>query len=148
MKINEIKNHQYYHGSYTEMPVGTILTARGENYHNDWSDTDFYNILEYYRPSNKLAHKDSVFMVADEDDIDLAGGATDYMFTLVPLGKVSKHDLNWSSEISSLVSDGHDVNSKEVKKAALNYWNSVPHHDENVWEYLTPKAKIIKVEEY
>ncbi len=33
-------------------------------------------------------------------------------------------------------------------QAAKNYWNGVPHHDENVWEYLTPKAEILKVEEY
>ena len=32
--------------------------------------------------------------------------------------------------------------------AAANYWNGTPHYNEQVWEYLTPFAKIISVEEY
>ena len=87
-------------------------------------------------------------MVADPDDIDLAGGATDYMLTVVPLGPVQKHDINWGSEISMLVGDGYDIKSPEIMDAAKNYWNGVPHYNESVWEYLTTSAKVIKVEEY
>jgi hypothetical protein len=47
-----------------------------------------------------------------------------------------------------LLSDGHDMLSKQVQEAALNYWNGVPHYNESVWEYLTPQAKILAVEEY
>ena len=141
-------NTIFYHGSNKHLPVGTILMPRGKDYERDYKDTDFYSVLEYYRPNDKLEHKDSVFMVSNEDDIDLAGGGTEYIFTVKPLGKVSKHDLNWSSEISCLISDGFDIESDEIKNAAYNYWNGVPHHDENVWEYLVPKAKIINVEEY
>lgn len=138
----------YYHGSYTYLAPGTILSPRNQDYEQDWQHTDFYNVLEKYRPANKPAHKDSVFMVSDPDDIDLAGGGTDWIFTLQPLGPVSKHDLNWSSEISMLKSDGFDDESPEVEQAAKNYWMGVPHHNESVWEYLTPRAKILTVEEY
>lgn len=148
MRLFEITNNTFYHGSNKHLLVGTILTPRGDEYHDDYKNSDFYMALEYHRPSNKPAHKDSVFMVSNEDDIDLAGGGTEFMFTVEPIGKISKHDMNWSSEISSLISYGYDIKSDEVKKAALNYWNGVPHHDENVWEYLVPKAKIVKVEEY
>jgi hypothetical protein len=148
MRLFEIKQSNFYHGSNNYLEVGTILTPRGDKYHDDYKGSDFYVALEYYRPKNKLAHKNAVFMVADEDDIDLVGGGTEYMFTVQPIGKISKHDLNWSSEISSLMADGYDIKSEEVKKAATNYWNGIPHHDDNVWEYLVPKAKIIKVEEY
>jgi hypothetical protein len=147
MRLFEIEQ-KYYHGSNNSLPVGTILTPRGDSYHEDYKNSDFYMALEYYRPNDKLAHKNAVFMVANEDDIDLAGGGTEYMFTVEPIGKISKHDMNWSSEISSLMSDGYDIESDEVKNAVTKYWNGVPHHDENVWEYLAPKAKIIKVEDY
>ena len=137
----------YYHGSMEELPVGTILTPR-DNYAANWANTDFYNVLEHYKPEGMLSHNQAVFMVSEEDDIDLAGGGTDWFFIVQPIGKIEKHDLNWSSEISMLMSEGHDVDSDEVEEAAANYWNGVPNINESVWEYLSPKAKILHVEEY
>ena len=146
VKINEVITY-YYHGSNVELPVGTVLQPR-DDYENDWGNTSFYAALEHYRPKNMLSHRESVFMVSNEDDIDLAGGGTEFMFTVVPIGKIERHDINWGSEISGLIDDGLPINHPKIKNAALNYWNGVPHTDEQVWEYLTPKAKIIAVEEY
>jgi hypothetical protein len=138
----------YYHGSMEHLPVGTILKPRGTDYEASWGNTAFYAVLERYRPSHMLGHKHTVFMVSDTDDVDLAGGGTEWLFTVKPLGPVSKHDMNWSSEISMLTDDGHDMDSPQVKKAAENYWQGVPHPNESVWEYLTPAAEILKVEAY
>jgi hypothetical protein len=146
MKLFELER-KYYHGSYEALPVGTMLTAR-DDYENDWNNTSFYSALEAYRPSSMLAHKQSVFMVSDPDDIDLAGGATDFMLTVQPLGRVERHDINWGSEISMLIDQGYDIDSTEVKNAADAYWSGKPHPNESVWEYLTPKAKVVKVEDY
>lgn len=145
-RISELSKKKYFHGSGIELPVGTILVPQ-ENYEANWQHIDFYPILEKYRPKNMLAHKDAVFMCDNEDDVDLAGGSTEYLFTVVPLGKVEKHDLNWSSEISCLVGD-NPKDWNKIKEAADNYWAGVPHFNESVWEYLTPSAKILKVEEY
>lgn len=147
MKIQDL-TPTFYHGSSTYLDPGTILTPRNQDYEQDWQHTDFYNVLEKYRPTNKPAHKNSVFMVADPDDIDLAGGGTDWIFTVQPLGPVSKHDINWSSEISVLKSDGYSDDSSEIQQAAKNYWMGVPHYNENVWEYLTPRAEILAVQDY
>jgi len=138
---------KYFHGSENELPVGTILTPRGDEYEKDWGSTSFYEPLEKYRPSNYLAHKDAVFMVDDKDIIDLVGSATDFIFTVIPLGPVEKHDLNWGSEISGLIDGGEDINSEKIKQAALNYRNGVPHYNETLWEYLTTSARIVKVED-
>ena len=147
MKISDL-SPTYYHGSMDYLPVGTVLRARGQDYERDWSDTDFYKVLERYRPANKPSHNDSVFMVAEPDDIDLAGGGTEWMMTVKPLGPVSKHDINWSSEISGLLDDGYAMDSDEVKHAAEQYWAGAPHPNESVWEYLTPSAEIVAVEKY
>ena len=147
MRASELIPQKFYHGSMEELPVGTILTPR-DNYEQNWSNTDFYKPLEMYRPSNMLSHSKSVFMVGHEDDIDLAGGGTEWIFIVKPLGIVQKHDMNWSSEISMLTSDGLGLDSPEVKKAAHNYWTGVPHYNEQVWEYLTTSAKILSVEPY
>lgn len=143
--ITESQSRSYYHGSCDKLSVGTRLVPRPD-YENNWSGTDFYTALERYRPDGMLAHKDAVFMCANEDDIDLAGGCTDWLFTVEPDTRIERHDLNWSSEVSMLVSDG--APEEQIKVAALNYWNGVPHHDENVWEYLTTGAVIVAVEEY
>jgi hypothetical protein len=138
----------FYHGSMTKLPVGTVLTPR-DDYENDWSGTDFYAALEYWRPDSMLSHSQSVFMVADEDDVDLAGGGTEWLFIVEPEGRIERHDINWGSEVSMLIGDGHEIESESVKKAALQYWWGTPHSsNESVWEYLTPKAKIIHVERY
>lgn len=147
MRVDEM-NQTFYHGSFDKLPVGTVLTPRGDDYEKDWQNTDFYAVLEQYRPKDKLSHKQSVFMVGDPDDVDLAGGATDWLFTVKPLGPIQKHDLNWSSEISLLIGDGYAADSDEVKEAASNYWKGVPHYNESVWEYLTTSAEIVGVEEY
>jgi len=72
---------RYLHGSHTELDVGLILKGRGSAYEADWGSTDFYGPLERCRPPHMTSHSDAVFMVADVDDIDLAGGATDYQAT-------------------------------------------------------------------
>lgn len=92
-----------------------------------------------------LAHRDAVFMIGDPNEVDIAGGGTEWIFEVTPHGPVSRHDLNWSSQISCLMGDGHTLSSPEVATAANNYWNGVPHHNENVWEYLTTSATIIDV---
>ena len=146
MRIQEIAQ-RFYHGSSQELPVGTILRPR-DDYENDWQHTDFYQPLERYRPQDRLSHRQSVFMCDNADDVDLAGGSTDYLFTVVPIGPVQRHDMNWGSEISMLVSDGYDIDSDEVRHAAEQYWAGNPHTNESVWEYLTPAARIVKVEPY
>jgi hypothetical protein len=146
MRLYEVST-RYYHGSMKELAVGTVLTPR-DDYENDWQGTDFYKPLEHYRPKNMLSHKQSVFMCSDPDDVDLAGGGAEWLFTVEPIGPVQRHDMNWSSEISMLISDGYTIDSHEVANAAKNYWAGIPHSNESVWEYLTPQAKIIDVEPY
>lgn len=143
-----MSSFRYFHGSMEYLPLGTILRPRGNGYEADWGDTDFYHVLEHYRPASCLPHKEAVFLVSNPDDIDLAGGGTEYCFEVTPHGEVSKHDLNWSSEISVLIDQGYSLNTPEVKNAALSYWKGLPHPDESVWEFLAHEAEIIKVEAF
>lgn len=136
-----------YHGSSFKLPVGKILIPR-PGYEDRWSHTDFFGPLEFYRPPNKLSHAQSVFMCDNPIDVGMAGGGQEWLFTVIPIGPVQRHDMNWSSEISSLVELGYDLDSPEIVDAAEAYWNGEPSANEVIWEYLAPKAKIIKVEKY
>jgi len=138
---------KFYHGSSIFLPVGTILVPQS-NYEDNWGHTDFYHILEKYRPNHCPAHRDAVFMCESDEDIDLAGGGTEFVFIVEPLGPVSKHDLNWGSEISANIVEPDGKINKDVEFFAKQYWAGVPHHNESVWEYLTTSARIIHVEEF
>lgn len=137
-----------YHGSANAVLLDTLLSGRGDAYERDWLVTDFYSVLEMHRPENKLAHKNAVFLVGDPDDIDAAGGATDWCFEVLVKEVVSRHDLNWCTEISCLVSNGYSAESTEVQDAALAYWEGREHKDAPVWEYLTKVARVVRCEPF
>lgn len=139
---------RFYHGSGKKLKEGDVLTGRGDDYEASWSSTDFYEILERERPEEMTAHKEAVFMVGHPDDVDLAGGSTEWCAEMIPEGVVSRHDLNWSSEISLLLSEGKAKDSQEVREAAEKYWRGEPHPNEQVWEYLARSAKVVRVEEW
>jgi hypothetical protein len=147
-KIMEQQLNQkiFYHGSEEHLPKGTVLVPQPD-YELRWGINEWYKVLEHYRPADKLSHKDAVFMCDNDMDLDNAGGGTDWVFKVRPLGPVSCHDLNWGSEISMLLEQDPD-NIEAIENAAHNYWAGVPHSNESVWDYLTPSAKIISVEEF
>ena len=143
-KLLRVTN-KYYHGSYEYMERGLILTPR-DTYEQDWGQNRWYQALEYYRPKNMLSHKEAIFMCDNPNDIDSAGGGTDWVFTLEPLGRVERHDMNWMST-ADLALESSDITDEEVSIPCHNYWEGVPSNDP-LWEYLTPKARILSVEEY
>lgn len=135
----------FYHGSYDYLPENTVLAPRGKEYEADWGESDFYQALEFWRPKNMRSHSDSVFLVDNLDDLCVAGGALEWVFECdIAESEVTKHDLNWSSEISCLMGDGYAIDSDKVQYAAKKYWSGEPHPNESVWEYLAPEARIIK----
>jgi hypothetical protein len=148
MRYKEITEapHFYYHGSYDELPVGTVLTA-GADYEGTWGDSGFYQMLEQHRPSSSLAHKDAVFMAETPEDVDYLGGATDWLFTVKPAARVERHDQNWVTQMQCLLSEDHPADSPEVLQVIQNYWDGTASNSP-VWEYLTPSAVIMAVEEY
>ncbi len=140
-------NRILFHGSYDKLEVGQHLTGRGASYEADWAKMPTYEILERYRPEGMIAHRDGVFMCDTPDDIDNAGGGTDWIFAVEPCGPVQRHDLNWCSDINQLLED-RDKNQAKIEQAAKNYWAGEAHTDGPVWEYISKSARIIKVEAY
>lgn len=135
-------DRKFYHGSMDHLSVGTILRP-DPNYQAKCSNTSFYAVLERYRPRHLLPHAGAVFLCDNPDDVDLAGGGTEWMFEVKPLGHLQKHDINWSSAISGACDEG--ASEEILRELADYYWRGIPHPDENVWEYLAPHAEILRV---
>jgi len=141
-------NGTFFHGSMSFLPVGTLLVPRGAAYESDWICTDFYSVLEANRPPEKRAHRDAVFLCKNDEDVGNAGGGEIWMFQVRPITPVEWHDMQFSSLISCLISDGHAVNSPQVVQAAKDYWLGVESADEPLWEGLCGGATIVAVDEY
>jgi len=144
----------FYHGSDIKLPTGFILKPRAAEYESNWGKQLWYKALEHYRPESFLAHRDSIFMVGSEEDVDFAGGGTEWLFSVIPTTKrVERHDINWVTKLSGYIDDNiNNLHDSEVADKILElssyYWWGMPFDGENVWEYLTPAAVIIEVEKY
>jgi hypothetical protein len=125
--------------------IGTVFRGRGDAYEASWARTDFYAALEAYRPEDRIAHKDAVFVCRDLESLFLCGGGEESILLLETSEDVSWHDMNWSSEISGLISEGYGFDSQEVRDAADAYWAGLPHPNESVWEGITKSAKVVAV---
>ena len=138
----------YYHSSDLSPTIGTVFQGRGDAYKSEWESTSFYNSLELYRPKDKTAHKDAVFVCNDLESLQYCGGLEETILILKIEGGISWHDMNWSTEISSLVSDGILVENRLVREASENYWSGKPHTREPLWEGIARKAIVVAVFDY
>ena len=146
--INLFEDRQkFYHGSAENLSIGTILVPQND-YHEHWQHNNFYTILEAHRPPAALAHHAAVFMVTDDNDLDLVGAMTEWVFVVEPLGPIEKHDMNWGTMIDVLISDGASSFDEEVVACARSYWSGDSSPNEAVWEYLTTSARILSSEPF
>ena len=132
------------HCSNIAHPEGQVLTARGDGYYQPYDQ-----ILEMFRPSGFIARKNAVYMVDHGDDICLCGGGMDHVFVVKPEQPVTRYDLNWTSEICSLLDTvakmplcKEDADPRLVH-AARSYWAGLPHPNESIREYLAPSAEVV-----
>lgn len=119
-----------FHGTYEFFPNGYPLKGNREGYEEDW-----------------LAHKEAVFACDNLDDIDTCGGATECVSLIKPIGKVSRHDLQWTGKISVLLDEGAAIDSPVVRDLCLKYWGGEA-TDDPLWEYLCQAAKVITSSTY
>lgn len=138
---------KFYHGSAVPLELGTILHCDSEKYATKWVELVYFEVLEKYRPLDKLSHMNAVFMAETEQDVDNLGGDTDYLLIVEPLSEVFKHDQHWCTKMCCLISEEYSVDSQEIKQMCENYWAGLA-TDEPVWEFLTKQAKVVSCEEY
>jgi len=147
-KAVSLFSSSYYHGSQAEFPVGFILTPQPGGYAMLDEDgiAELEAILEQYRPPEKIARRDAVYMVRDPDEIDNAGGYLDFVYTVIPIGNVEASDMGWYSELDMYCMD--DTEKDEVRRLAEGYWSGKPFPRDrgSLFEYRARSAEIAAVE--
>lgn len=142
----------YYHGSRSALPVATILTAQSDGYvqgnsHFDEMERETHErcetIIEHYRPSEAPSREMAVFLVTNPEEIDSAGGYTDYIYVVEPHGLVWKANLSWYSKLYIHCED-ETIDLDECARYARNYWAAAPCDRSDLFEYLVHAAKIVE----
>jgi len=145
-KAISLFSSSYYHGSQTEFPVGFVLTPQSDGYAMLDEDgiAEVEAILERYRPPEKIARGNAVYMVRDPDEIDSAGGYVDFVYTVIPIGEVEASDMGWYSELSVYY---NDIPEDTERRLAEGYWSGKPFPREgSLFEYRARSAEIVAVE--
>jgi hypothetical protein len=140
--IKKAQKISFFHGSKNEFPIGFILTPQRKNgyVHQEKASE---NIVEKYRPVDKISRFESVFLVDEPSLIDYAGGYDDFVYQVAPIGQLDKSDLCWYTEMFLYLV----APAEEQEIVAVNYWNGLPYNKPAsiLWEYRARSAKIIKV---
>lgn len=138
-------NKLFLHGSFNKLLKNTILKPHNDSYTKHYDNKYIEEIMERYKPNDKLSRYNSVFLVDDVDDIDNAGASIDFIYEVTIPDDIipEKSDLAWYSEIEM-------TNDKvKKKKYALNYWNGVAftNPEMSLWEYRVPYAIVYNLVE-
>jgi hypothetical protein len=147
------KSGTFYHGSKKDFPVGFVLTPQADGYvhgvYGDESDQlirKIEKILEENRPPTRISRLQSVFLVAQAGKIEHAGGQSDYIYLVEPIGAAEESCLWWYQELENLAFQPR-LRQSAAKIAAMNYWNNVPPPEGKpaTYEFRCRKAKILTI---
>jgi len=130
---------KFYHGSFDEIGIGTVLTARAGGYAGS-ADRDLEGLFERLRPEGCIPRHEAVFLVSDPGLIDAAGGYTDFVYE-VEADAAQGHDLAWYTEAQVRLEDG---DMEGAADAARSYWDGAPFPDRSssLTEFLSRSAEV------
>lgn len=132
-----------YHGSIAELQIGCTLVPQAGGYTKSCNSQDLEELFESLRPDNKIPRSESVYMCNDVDLIDLAGGYTDFIYQVNPVGAIEESDLAWYTQAQIQLEDGDRDGAIE---SAKNYWSGelFVYDNASCIEYRCREATVIK----
>jgi len=143
--IRRIARRRLFHGSQKQFPVGFVLKPQLGGYAHlpDEDIARVEEIIERYRPPDKISRREAVFMVADPEEIDSAGGYDDHIYVVEPIGEVEVSDLSWYTELSVY---WIDMPEDEGRRLAEAYWSGEPFRDpaRSLFEYRAREAEVVE----
>lgn len=137
---------EYFHGTIFNMPIGFELTPQPNGYANNPATSKLEDLFEECRPANKTPRAKAVYISDDMDLIDAAGGYTDVIYVVEPVGEPEKSDLAWYTEADNHLQEG---NYFDAMICASNYWSGKEyiHPEKSCFEFRCVRAKVLSVSE-
>ena len=139
----------FFHASWDELPVGTVLEGRRQ------IDAPIERLFESVRRSSAPNHAQAVFMVRDTRELDkLGGGIGNIVYEVAPTGAVTGPlDGRWYGEIARTHMTQYRwqqdlTKSAALVRAAMQYWDGKKCPGGNAyagsWEYLAEGARVVR----
>lgn len=137
---------QFFHGSHQAFPLGYTLRPQKNGYCQATENKSFEALVESLRPADKLSRYKSVFVCADADLIDAAGGYTDCIYEVEVGVVIEGSDLGWYTEAAAYFTGEQDHDLEMAKALIERYWSGEPYKvsEFSCFEYRTPSAKVIE----
>jgi hypothetical protein len=151
MRLRDLIEAQlrFYHGSDRQFPVGFVLRPQPDGYVHGVAGDEFdrairrrEKILETYRPPQMISRMEAVFLTDSPTLVDNAGGHSDYIYEVAPIGPVEKSNLGWYTEIERATEMGGRLSKARASEWALNYWHGVAGRGTD--EYRCRTARILR----
>ena len=136
----------FFHGTNLRLDVGFELKPQADGYAKDSSEhiSALEDFIELGRPHDKIPRRNAVYLSDDPDLIDAAGGLTDAIYEIKPIGFPEKSDLAWYTQTQFFLDEGNEL---DAAICAQNYWSGLEYVDENesCFEYRVIGAHISSV---
>lgn len=144
------------HLSSVALKKGDVLKPQEHGYCHLPESQGLEDILERYRPSDKIPRKESVYLFKTRNEsLDFGAEGSDFLFVVECDDEVVKQrsDMNWISELDQGFENSEvleeDYEEWELQMLAEGYWSGKPrtNEDEAVYEYRVRDAVITAVYE-
>jgi hypothetical protein len=142
----------YLHGTKQMFPVGHVLTGGHGLLLGKYPDLDEQEnavelVLEKFRPPHCLSRAVSFYMAESLNDIECAGGYTDHVYLMQPIGTVHQNDVSWWAELLNngaldYVLEGDTSVLPTCERIAKLYWAGAA-SNKPLWEYRCTSATVL-----
>lgn len=132
----------YYHGSDAKFDIGNSIFPNPNGYTHSAEVKALEDLVEEEKPEHiKFSRRDCVFLCCCEDDIDAAGGYTDYIYTAdIGTSPIESSDLSWYTKASIQLCEG---DTKGARESARKYWSG--ECLDGLYEYRTGSFRVIGI---
>jgi hypothetical protein len=137
---------KFYHGTYKSYPMGFELKSQRDGYVQQEEHKDFETLIDRLRPEGRISRFESVFLTADPDLIDCAGGYIDVIYEVTPSSNPQRSDLAWYSD-AWYEFETENPDMSKINDLIVKYWSGVPYEkpENSNMEYLVRSAKVARV---
>lgn len=118
------------HASDYFMEVGHIIRPTAPDYHNGIGYWERHSGLvtarrfHDYKPAGQIGHDEAVFIAHNIHDLSSIGyNYHNYMYEVIPLGKISEHDIAWHDGMIGLFDIDQELTEEMIPDAARRYWS-------------------------
>ena len=150
------RRQAFYHASFHELPLGTVLRGDYGEGHAWRLRAPVSRLLEARRPAGQVSRTSAVFATTSARTAVKAGGGTDYVYEVEPVGPLSgPFDSGWHSEISRVwlatggAMDADLASDPRFAAMADAYWAGEKCRGKlcagRYQEYLMPSARIVRL---